>query len=72
VLAVLHEQRFMDLPPAQVYAALLDDARYLCSISTMYRILQEHQEVKERRNQRRHPHYQAPELLATGSNQLWS
>lgn len=72
VLAVLHEQRFMDLPPAQVYAALLDEARYLCSISTMYRILQAHQEVKERRNQRRHPTYQAPELLATGPNQLWS
>lgn len=68
MLAVLHEQRFMDVPPAQVHAALLDEARSRCSISTMYRILQEHQEVKERCNQRRHPRYQAPELLATGLN----
>ena len=72
VLAVLHEERFVDLAPAQVHAQLLDEERYLCSERTMYRILAEHQEVRERRDQRRHPPYAAPELLATAANQVWS
>jgi putative transposase len=72
VLDVLHEDRFVDLAPAQVYATLLDEKRYLCSERTMYRILAEHDEVRERRAQRRHPRYAAPELLATRPNQLWS
>ncbi len=59
-------------PPAQVAAALLDEERYLCSVRTMYRILDANQEVRERRNQRRHPVYEKPELLATGPNQVWS
>jgi len=60
------------MAPREVYAELLDDERYLCSSSTMYRILAEHAEVRERRNQPRHPAYQKPELLATGPNQVWS
>jgi putative transposase len=72
VLEVLHEPRFADLAPAEVYAALLDEGRYLCSERTMYRVLAENAEVRERRAQLRHPHYQAPELLATAPNQLWS
>ena len=72
VLAVLNADRFADLAPAEVYATLLDEGTYVCSIRTMYRVLQEQDEVKERRRQLRHPHYQAPELLATGPNQLWS
>jgi len=72
VLEVLHEPRFVDLPPAEVYATLLDEGRYLCSERTMYRILAENREVRERRDQLRHPHYAAPELLATRPNQLWS
>ncbi len=72
VLALLHDERFVDLPPAEVYATLLDEGKYVCSIRTMYRILQAHAEVKERRRQLRHPRYEAPELLATGPNQLWS
>ncbi len=72
VLALLNDERFADLPPAEVYATLLDEGKYLCSIRTMYRILHEHAEVRERRRQRRHPQYAAPELLATGPNQLWS
>jgi len=72
VLALLHEPRFVDLAPAQVYAGLLDDERYVCSERTMYRILEEHQEVRERRDQLRHPSYAAPQLLATAPNQLWS
>ena len=72
VLDVLHEDRFADLAPAQVYAILLDEKRYLCSERTMYRILAANDEVRERRAQRRHPRYAAPELLATKPNQLWS
>jgi len=72
VLDVLNEPRFTDLAPAEVYAALLDEGRYLCSERTMYRVLAEHAEVRERRDQLRHPHYKAPELLATAPNQLWS
>ena len=72
VMAVLHEPRFADQAPAEVYATLLDEGRYLCSERTMYRVLAENSEVRERRNQLRHPSYAAPELLATGPNQLWS
>jgi putative transposase len=72
VLAVLHEPRFVDLAPAEVYATLLDEGRYLCSERTMYRVLAAHQEVRERRNQLRHPRYAAPELLACRPNELWS
>jgi putative transposase len=72
VLEVLHDPRFIDLAPAQVYATLLDEGTYLSSERTMYRILAEQQEVRERRAQRRHPVYAAPELLATRPNQLWS
>ena len=72
VLDLLHSQRFVDQAPAQVAAALLDEERYLCSARTMYRILDANEEVRERRNQRRHPAYTRPELLATGPNQVWS
>lgn len=72
VHAVLTSPRFVDTAPRQVYATLLDEQTYLCSWSTMYRILRDHAEVRERRNQCRHPVYQRPELLATGPRQLWS
>jgi putative transposase len=69
---VLHEPRFVDLAPAQVYATLLDERRYLCSERTMYRVLAASHEVRERRDQLRHPVYTAPELLATTPNAVWS
>jgi putative transposase len=72
VLAVLHEPRFVDFAPAEVYATLLDEGRYLCSERTMYRLLAAHHEMRERRNQLRHPRYAAPELLARRPNELWS
>lgn len=72
VLGRLHEERFIDRTPAEVFASLLDEGTYLCSVRTMYRILEDAKEVRERRNQLRHPHYQAPELLATAPNQVWS
>lgn len=72
VLDVLHEPRFVDLAPAEVYATLLDEGRYLASERTFYRVLAANAEVRERRAQLRHPHHAAPELLATRSNELWS
>jgi len=72
VLDVLHSDRFVDKAPATVYATLLDENAYLCSVRTMYRILHDNHEVRERRNQLRHPNYKKPELLATGPNQVWS
>lgn len=72
VLSVLHEERFVDLAPAEVYAQLLDEGKHLCSIRTMYRVLAENAEIRERRRQRMRPPYKKPELLATGPNQVWS
>jgi putative transposase len=72
VLDVLHEPRFVDLAPGEVYATLLDEGTHLCSERTMYRILAENEEVRERRDVARHTHYTAPELLATRPNELWS
>jgi putative transposase len=72
VLSCLHEERFQNSAPAAVYATLLDEGRYHCSIRTMYRILESAGEARERRDQLVHPAYTRPELLATGPNQLWS
>jgi putative transposase len=72
VKETLYSERFADQAPREVYATLLDEGEYLCSVRTMYRILDEDQAASERRNQLRHPEYQKPELLATGPNQLWS
>ena len=71
VLDLLHT-RFIDQAPAQVHATLLDEGTYLCSPRTMYRILDDALEIKERRDQVRRPHYAAPELLATRPNEVWS
>ena len=72
VLDLLHAPRFADLAPAEIYASLLDEDRYHCSIRTMYRILGQHGEIRERRAQLHHPVYQKPELLAERPNQVWS
>jgi len=73
VLDVLHSGRFVDRSPSQVWATLLEeDEKYLCSPRTMYRILADEKEVRERRNQRRRPEYTKPELLATAPNQVWT
>ena len=61
-----------DRAPAEVVATLLDEGHYLCSERTMYRILAADQPVRERRNQREHPQYTKPELVATAPNQTWS
>jgi putative transposase len=72
VLDVMHEERFVDLAVPQVYATLLDGGEYMCSMRSMYRILGDNGEVRERRDQLRRPAYAKPELLATGPNQVWS
>lgn len=72
VVETLISEPFRDQPVREVWAQLLDEGTYLCSIRTMYRILAENRAVRERRDQLRHPAYQRPELLATGPNQLWS
>jgi putative transposase len=73
VIDILHSERFQDKAPRQVYATLLDEGQYHCSVRTMYRILTEvHGDVKERRRHVERPHYEKPELLATAPNQVWS
>jgi putative transposase len=72
VLGKLHEDRFVDKAPSEVYATLLDEGEYLCAERTMYRILASCKEVRERRDQLRHPVYKKPELLATAPNQVWT
>jgi putative transposase len=72
VRMMLNSERFWDAAPREVYATLLDEGSYLCHWRTMYRILAEHDEAHERRNQRRHPVHNKPELVATGPNQVWS
>ena len=72
VVAILRSARFRDLAPAQVWATLLDEDRYLCSVSTMYRSLRATGEVRERRAQAVHPTRARPELMASAPNQCWS
>jgi putative transposase len=72
LLALLNGERFQDQAPREVYATLLDEEQYVCHWRTMYRVLAENDEVRERRNQLRHPVYAKPELLATGPCQVWS
>jgi putative transposase len=72
VLEVLHQERFWDTAPASVYATLLDEGSYLCSTSTMYRLLRSQGETGDRRRHATHPARVKPELLATAPNQVWS
>jgi putative transposase len=72
ILDTLHSERFCDASPAEVHATLLEEDTYLASTRTMYRVLADAHEVRERRDQLRHPSYAKPELLATQPNQVWS
>lgn len=72
VADVLHSERFMDMAPAEVYATLLDEGTYLCSEATMYRILRQRGETRERRRQATHPPKVKPELVADRPNTVWS
>ena len=68
VLDLVTSERFVDDAPRQIWATLLDEGKYYCSVSTIYRILRSECGVRERRDQARHPVYQKPELLAAGPN----
>lgn len=72
ILTVLDSERFFDQPPREVYAALLTEGTYLCSPSTMYRLLRERAPVRDRRNHRASRHHAVPRLEATAPNQVWS
>jgi len=72
VLAVLNSARFQDCAPREVYATLLEDGQYVAHWRTMYRILAEHGQVRERRDQARRPVYHKPQLLASQPNAVWS
>ena len=72
VLDALHEPRFVDLPPTEIYAQLLDEGEYLSSVRTMYRLLAANDEVRERRRQTVHPPRTKPRLRATAPNQVWT
>jgi putative transposase len=72
VVELLNSDRFVDKAPAQIFAMLLDEGQYKCSVRSMYRILESNGQARERRDQLTHPVYSKPELLATGPNQVWS
>jgi hypothetical protein len=72
VLEVFNSGEFVDQPPLQVYATLLERGQYLCSFSTMYRILAEHDQIAERRRLARHKPRAVPQLVATGPGQVYS
>jgi putative transposase len=72
VRSLLNSPDFVDKAPAAVYHELLDEGVYLASVSSMYRILRAHGEVRERRRQAVHPARVKPELVATKPNEIWS
>ena len=72
MLAVLDSPRFQDKAPRQVWALLIDEGIYLASVSTMYRLLREAGQVRERRAQAAHPARKKPELIATRPGEVWS
>ena len=72
ILDTLNSPSFVDKAPQAVYAMLLDRGIYLCSPRSMYRFLADANQIRERRDQVRRPRYTAPQLMATGPNQLWS
>jgi putative transposase len=69
--AVWQEERLQDRSPAAVQAPLREEGQSLCSTRTMYRLLEQEGESRERRPPLVHPAYQKPEWLATAPNQLW-
>lgn len=72
ILSVMHEDEYIDQCPREIVPKLADKGVYLGSIRTFYRVLSEHQEVRERRLQARRPAIAAPVLEATGPNQVWT
>ena len=71
LIELLHSERFADQPPREIYATLLSQGRYICSVRTMYRVLKNLDATKERRRQRAHLTYEAPFVRASEPNQVW-
>ena len=72
ITKLINSEKYVDKTPYEIYASKLDEGEYLCSVRTMYRILKENNQVKERRDVRRRSNYEKPELLATRQNQIWT
>jgi len=72
VLALLDSDRFIDQPPREVYATLLDEGCYLCSPRTMYRLLEKRGQLRERRDHCERQKHAIPRLEATAPNQVWT
>lgn len=72
IIAVLNSDEYIEDSPYQVVSKLLDRGEWLCSVRTMYRILKERNQSRDRRNQRRHPSFQKPVLVAHQPNKVWS
>lgn len=72
VLTTLNDDRFVDKPPRQVWAELLDEGTHYCSVRTMYRILKSVDQICDRRHQRSHRTYVRPELVAEAPNHVWA
>lgn len=71
-LAVMHEARFCDQAPRQIYATLLGEGLVLASVSTLYRLLRAAGETLERRAQRPPQRHAVPRLTAERPNQVWT
>lgn len=72
IVAVLNSEPFMDKSPEQVFAILAEQGTYLASVRTMYRVLAENNQVRERRSRRQHPEHAIPRVVARGPNHVWS
>jgi len=72
MLALPGSATYRDLAIPQVWARELDEGRYWCSMSSMYRIARAAGQSRERRAQATHPPRVRPELLARGPNEVWS
>lgn len=72
VFITLNSLVFCDQPPAQVYHTLLEQGEYLCSVSTMHRLLLEKELNGERRKQRQPQSHAIPRLAAQRPNEVWT
>jgi len=72
VLELINTEKYADLSIGQIWTRELDEGRYLCSMSTMYRIARAAGQSRERRRQATYPATGKPELCANGPSQVWS
>jgi len=71
-MVVLHGPEYVDQTPREVFGQLMNQGRYLCSVSTMYRLLRAAGQSRERRNQRPAQHHAVPRLQANAPDQVWT